>query len=62
MKSEQIVSQNRIIAIRENQLDAVQNTVLSEMRIWSEVLKEKCEKAPSVKFVKKSDQINGRRK
>jgi hypothetical protein len=25
-------------------------------------LKEKCEKAPSVKFVKKSDQINGRRK
>ena len=54
MKSEQIASQNRIIAIQENQLDAVQNTVKSEMRTWSEVVKENCEKAPSVKCVKKA--------
>ena len=56
LQSEQIASQNKLIALQEKKLDAVQNTVKTEMKTWSEIVKKNCGTGPSVKVVKKAVQ------
>ena len=54
LQSEQIAGQRKLIAIQQDKLDAVQNTVKSEMKSWSEIVKQNRDAAPSVKSVKKA--------
>ena len=46
-------SKTALIALQQDKLDAVQNTVQKEMKSWSEIVQKNCEKpsAPSVKSV-----------
>jgi hypothetical protein len=43
-----------LIAIQQNKLDAVQTTVQTEMKSWSDIVKKNRETAPSVNIVKKA--------
>ena len=54
LQSEQIASQKELITIQQNKLDAVQDTVKTEMKSWSDIVKKNCDTAPSVKIVKKA--------
>ena len=54
LQSEQIANQNKLIAIQQNKLDAVQDTVKTEMKSYSDIVKKNCDTAPSVKIVKKA--------
>ena len=54
LQSEQIASQSKLIAIQQDKLDAVQDTVKTEMKSWSDIVKKNCDTTPSVKIVKRA--------
>ena len=54
LQSEQIASQSKLIAIQQDKLDAVQDTVKTEMKSWSDIVKKNCDASPSVKILKRA--------
>ena len=54
LQADCIQSKSELIALQQNKLDTVQNSVRKEMQSWSDIVQKNCEKSsvPSVKSVK----------